>query len=107
MHVMFPGLSQWLSNKESACNAEAAGDVGSIPGSGRCPGEGHGNPVFLPGESHGQSSLVAIIHGGAKSGTQQKQLSTSRFLLQKITEILKEKKALKVVFQNVIQAKYK
>ena len=31
--------SQWLSSKESACNA---GDVGSIPGSGRSPEEGHG-----------------------------------------------------------------
>ena len=27
--------------KESACNAE---DLGLIPGSGRSPGEGHGNP---------------------------------------------------------------
>ena len=39
-----------------------AGDIrdsGSIPGSGRSPGGGHGNPpVFLPGESHGQRSLV-------------------------------------------------
>ena len=29
-------------SKESACNA---GDVGSIPGSGRSPGEGNGNPL--------------------------------------------------------------
>ena len=28
--------------KESACKA---GDVGSIPGWGRCPGEGSGNPL--------------------------------------------------------------
>ena len=28
--------------KESACNV---GDLGSIPGLGRSPGEGHGNPV--------------------------------------------------------------
>ena len=28
--------------KESACNA---GDLGSIPGSGRSPGEGNGNPL--------------------------------------------------------------
>ena len=28
--------------KESACNA---GDVGSIPGLGRSPGEGNGNPL--------------------------------------------------------------
>ena len=33
---------QWLSDKESACNA---GDVGLIPGLGRSPGEGYGNPL--------------------------------------------------------------
>ena len=32
-------------------------DVGSVPGSGRSPGGGHGNP-FLPGESYGQRSLA-------------------------------------------------
>ena len=31
--------------KESASNARNTGDVGSIPGSGRAPGEGHGNPL--------------------------------------------------------------
>ena len=35
----FPGASV---GKESACNA---GDIGSIPGSGRSPGEGNGNPL--------------------------------------------------------------
>ena len=35
----FPGGS---GGKESACNA---GDVGSISGSGRSPGEGNGNPL--------------------------------------------------------------
>ena len=30
--------------KESACNAEAEGDVSSIPGLGRSPGEGNDNP---------------------------------------------------------------
>ena len=29
------GLPQWLSSKESACHAGAAGDTGLIPGSGR------------------------------------------------------------------------
>ena len=29
--------------KVSACDA---GDLGSIPGSGRCPGEGNGNPLW-------------------------------------------------------------
>ena len=35
----FPGGS---NGKESACNA---GDLGLIPGSGRSPGEGNGNPL--------------------------------------------------------------
>ena len=54
MHYDFPGGSD---GKASAYNA---GDLGSIPGSGRSPGEGNGNPLqlFLPGESHGQRSLM-------------------------------------------------
>ena len=31
--------------KESACNAGDIGDVGLIPGLGRAPGEGNGNPL--------------------------------------------------------------
>ena len=37
--ALFPGGSEV---KASACSA---GDLGSIPGSGRSPGEGHGNPL--------------------------------------------------------------
>ena len=36
------GLPWWLRGKASACNA---GDPGLIPGSGRSPGEGNGNPL--------------------------------------------------------------
>ena len=36
------GLPWRLSHKKSACNA---GDTGLIPGLGRSPGEGHGNPL--------------------------------------------------------------
>ena len=39
-------------------NTEDIRDLGLILGSGRSPGGGHGNPVLLPGESHGQRSLV-------------------------------------------------
>ena len=47
------------------------GDMGSIPGSGRAPGEGMATPpVFLPGESCGQRSLAVTVHGVAKSQTQ-------------------------------------
>ena len=38
----FPGGSEV---KASACNV---GDLGLIPGSGRCPGEGNGNPLQYP-----------------------------------------------------------
>ena len=41
------GLPRWLRGKESACNAGATGEVGSIPGSGRSPGGGQGNPLHI------------------------------------------------------------
>ena len=40
-----PGLPCGLDGKASACNV---GDPGSIPGSGRSPGEGNGNPLQYP-----------------------------------------------------------
>ena len=51
------GLCRRLSAKESASQA---GDMGLVPESGRFPGKGNGKPtpVFLPGESLGQRSLV-------------------------------------------------
>ena len=54
--------------KEYACSEGDPGDLGLIPGSGRSPRVGHGNPlpVFLPGESHGQRSLVGYSPWGRK-----------------------------------------
>ena len=59
------GLSWWFSGEESACNA---GDMGLIPGWGRCPGGGNGNPLqcILTGESHGQRRLVGYSPRGRK-----------------------------------------
>ena len=42
---MLAGLPGGLEGKVSACNA---GDLGSIPGSGRTPGEGNGNALQYP-----------------------------------------------------------
>ena len=39
------GLPWCLSDKEPTCNAGAARDPGSIPGLGKSPGGGHGNPL--------------------------------------------------------------
>ena len=51
--------------KNPPANARDKRDVGLIPGLGRSPGEGHGNPPgFLPGESRGQRSLVGYSPWG-------------------------------------------
>ena len=49
-----------------------AGDMGLIPGSGRSPEEGNGNPnpVFLPRKSHGQRSLPGSTPWDHRSWTQ-------------------------------------
>ena len=51
------------AGKESTCNA---GDLGSIPGLGRCPGEGEVYPLQYTGL---ENSKDCIIHGVAKSWT--------------------------------------
>ena len=52
-------------------SAYSAGDPGSIPGSGRSPGEGSGTPLQYSclEKSHGQRSLVSCSPWGAKSRT--------------------------------------
>ena len=51
------------AGKESACNA---GDLGSIAGLGRSPGEGKGYPLQYAGL---ENSIDCIVHGVAKSWT--------------------------------------
>ena len=62
----------WLSGKESACNAGDTGDVGLIPGSGRSPGEGNGNPLQYSCLENPMDRGIwrATIHRVAKSRTQ-------------------------------------
>ena len=66
-HHLLWGFPHSSAGKKSACNA---GDLGSIPGSGRPPGEGmQPTPVFLPEEFHGQGSLAGYSPWGHKSWT--------------------------------------
>ena len=55
----------WLSGKESACQA---GDVGSIPGSGRSPGGGNSNPLqsSCPGNPMDRGAWRATVRGVIK-----------------------------------------
>ena len=76
IHTYTYGCSGGSVSKESACNTRDIKDMASIPGSGRSPGEGSGNPapVFLPGESHGQRSLAGYSPWG------HKELDTTEWL---------------------------
>ena len=53
--------------KESTCNA---GDLGLIPGSGRSPGEGNGNPLQHPCLENpmNRGAWQATVHGVARVG---------------------------------------
>ena len=75
MHIHFPGGSD---GKESACKA---GDPGSNPWIGTIlwRRKWQPTPVFLPGESHGQRSLVGDSPWGHKESDTAEQLTLSHF----------------------------
>ena len=81
--------------KNPPSNAGDAGYEGLITGSGRSPGEGNGHPlqsmvsqrvrhdlvteqqpVLLPGESHGQQSLVGCSPRGHRESEASERLNT-------------------------------
>ena len=62
--------------KNTPADARDARDMGSIPGSGRSPGGGNGNPVFLPGKFHGQRSLAGYSPRNHKELDRTELLST-------------------------------
>ena len=68
-HPTVLGTSLEAQTIESVCNA---GDQGSILGSGRCPGGGHGNPLQYSclGNPMDRGVPWATVHGVAKSQTQ-------------------------------------
>ena len=71
----FPGGTEV---KNPPANAGDTGDTGSIPGSGRSPGEGHGNPLQYSCLENpmDRESWWSTAHRVAKSQTRLKQLST-------------------------------
>ena len=58
--------------KNLPANTGAIRDVGSIPGLGRSPGGGHGNPLqcSCPENPMDRGAWWATVHGAAKSCTQ-------------------------------------
>ena len=67
----------WLNSKDSACSAGARGDAGLIPGLGRSPGEGNGNPLqcFCLGNPMDRGAWQAAVHRVWKESDMTEQLS--------------------------------
>ena len=76
---IFLGFPCGSAGKESACNV---GDLSSIPGLGRSPGEGKGYPLQYSGL---ENSIGCIVHGIAKSQT---RLSNFQFLSNRVYIII-------------------
>ena len=80
VYLCFPSGSD---GKESSCNA---GDLGLIPGIpwGRVQ---QPTALYLPRESHGQTSLVGYSHWGCKQSDMTGQLTLSLFTCTKYFKI--------------------
>ena len=76
--IVFLGFPCGSAGKESTCNV---GDLGSIPGLGRCPGEGKGYPLQYSGL---ENFMDGIVHG---VGNSQTGLSGFHFLRSKRSEL--------------------
>ena len=72
----------YTSGSEVKVSARNAGDLGSIPGSGRSPGEGNGNPLqcsCLENPMDG-GAWWATVHGVAKSRTRLSDFTSLHFM---------------------------
>ena len=80
-HVESYGCPGGSDSVESACNA---GDRGSIPGLGRSPGEGNGNPLQYSCLENpmNEGAWQAIVRGVAKTGTQLSDFTSLHFIVE-------------------------
>ena len=79
----FPGGSD---GKESSCNAR---DLGSIPGLGRSPGGGHGNPLQYSclGNPMDRGVWQTTVHIEAKSGTEMSRWAYTMYRFQYVRAV--------------------
>ena len=73
----FPGGS------DGKVSVYSVGDLGSIPGLGRSPGEGNGNPLqdYCLENPMDRGAWWAAVHGVAKSRTRLSEPDTPLYLL--------------------------
>ena len=83
----FLGFPDGSGGKESAYNARNVGDAGAVPGWGRSPGGGHGNPLQYSCQEipMDRGAWRATVYRVAKSRTQLKRLSTACFYTSNMT----------------------
>ena len=69
--LLYYSLYHWLNSKESFCSVGDTGDTGLIPGSGRSPGGGNGNPLKYSclENNMNRGAWQAAVHGVPKSWT--------------------------------------
>jgi len=84
----FPGGS---AGKESACNS---GDLGLIPGLGRSPGGGHGNPLHYSclENPHGQRCLAGYSPWCRKESDTTEQLRTTTTIYDEESKKIQRRK---------------
>ena len=78
------GWQEEESPNDAVVEIPYLGDLGSIPGWGRCPGEGNGNPLQYSclGYPMDRGTLWATVHGVSKESDTTEQLNTNRRRIQ-------------------------
>ena len=84
------GLPGGSDGKESACNA---GDLGSIPGLGRSPGEGNGYPLQYSCLENlmDRGAWQAIVHGVSKNQTRLSNFHNRRISIKHKASVSSER----------------
>ena len=85
------GLPRWRSNKEAACQCRRCRRQGFDPWVGKSPWrrKWQPTPVFLPGEFHGQRSLVGYSPRGHKKLDTTEQLNNKRDITSRPSTLTK------------------
>ena len=88
--LFFPNSSP---GKESTCNA---GDLGSVPGLGRYPGEGNGYPLQYSGL---ENSMNCTVHGSQRVGHNWVTFTSLSHQVAKLLEVQRQHQSLQWIFR--------
>ena len=89
-YYSLPILGDFSGNSDGKASVYNAGDPGSIPGSGRSPGEGNGNPLQYSclANSMDAGAWWATVHGVPKSQTRLSDFNVNVPILKKFRYFL-------------------